>query len=65
MIKTNVRYEFQISEWYSSRWDCAGVYKLIVRLEDQSGEKIDEFNFKDILEGERQNVWLNVSISGE
>jgi len=51
----------KISEWYGCRWDCPAVYKLNVSLRNSQKELIDEFDHKDILEGEKQNQWLQVS----
>lgn len=50
-----------VSEWYSCRWDCPAVYELGVELLGIDNELIDEFVFKDILIGEKQNEWLKVS----
>lgn len=54
--------KIQINEWYCSRWDCAALYKMKVRLVNESGDQMDEFVFKDIMEGDRQNIWFNVSV---
>lgn len=55
-------WKFQISEWYCSRVDCPALYNMRVRLLNQSNETLDEFVFRDILEGPRQNIWFNVSV---
>ncbi|XP_025991479.1 F-box only protein 44 isoform X2 [Solenopsis invicta] len=49
-----------VSEWYSCRWDCPAVYRLEVKLMAED-EPLDEFKFQDVLEGEKQNRWLQVS----
>ncbi|XP_011633069.1 F-box only protein 44-like isoform X2 [Pogonomyrmex barbatus] len=52
-----------VSEWYSCRWDCPAIYQLKVRLlkDEKDTEVLDEFQFHDILEGDKQNKWLHVS----
>ncbi|KAG5306683.1 FBX6 protein, partial [Acromyrmex charruanus] len=50
-----------VSEWYSCRWDCPAKYQLEVKLIGVDEEQMDKFKFEDILEGEKQNRWLQVS----
>lgn len=50
-----------VSEWYSCRWDCPAVYEVHVELlasEEKDNRILDRFQFRDTIEGERQNQWL-------
>lgn len=56
---------FQVSEWFSCRYDCPAVYKLSVDLLNENETNHNEnghFDFSISLMDEYQNVWLNVSL---
>ncbi|KAL6436475.1 hypothetical protein ACFW04_004750 [Cataglyphis niger] len=55
-----------VSEWYCCRWDCPATYECQIELlgidkEDNTMKILDKFQFRDTIEGERQNQWLYVS----
>ncbi|KAK9298212.1 hypothetical protein QLX08_008372 [Tetragonisca angustula] len=50
-----------VSEWYSCRWDCPAIYECIIELLREDNTVIDSFNFRDNIEGEKQNQWHQVS----
>ncbi|XP_071626379.1 F-box only protein 44-like isoform X2 [Temnothorax longispinosus] len=51
----------EVSEWYGCRWDCPAGYQLRVKLFRNDNKLIDEFLFRDVLEGEKQNQWLKIT----
>ncbi|XP_029168524.1 F-box only protein 44-like [Nylanderia fulva] len=56
----------EVSEWYSCRWDCPAMYECEIELlgleNDQKTKKVlDKFQFRDTLEGDKQNKWLHIS----
>lgn len=51
----------EVSEWYSSRWDCPARYELLVWLLKDDDKVISTFHFLDDIEGEKQYKWLHVS----
>jgi len=65
----NYIYLLQVSEWYSSRWDCPAIYechaKLLGGIDDCTHKQmiLDEFRYHDTIEGDRQNQWHFVSNS--
>lgn len=60
-IMDEVQPHIQFSEWYSARWDCRACYECSVTLLKDDDEVVVAFEFNDILEGEKQNVWLQVN----
>lgn len=59
-ILDNMQPSVEISEWYSSRWDCPAVYFIEVGLKDKSDKTIKRFTFRDLLVGGKQNMWHNI-----
>ncbi|XP_024883728.1 F-box only protein 6-like, partial [Temnothorax curvispinosus] len=51
----------EVSEWYGCRYDCPARYQLRVKLFRNDNKMIDEFLFRDVLEGEKQNQWLKIT----
>ncbi|XP_077257786.1 F-box only protein 6-like isoform X2 [Temnothorax americanus] len=51
----------EVSEWYGCRWDCPAEYQLRVKLLRHDNTKIDEFLFREVLEGEKLNRWLKIA----
>ncbi|XP_076178243.1 F-box only protein 6 isoform X2 [Ptiloglossa arizonensis] len=60
-VLDNLQPPIVVSEWYSCRWDCPAIYECFVQLLNADNDVLDSFQFRDSIEGERQNQWHHVS----
>ncbi|KAG7201956.1 hypothetical protein KM043_004660 [Ampulex compressa] len=60
-ILDNLQPVIVASEWYSCRFDCPATYECFVELQGINNEVLDSFQFRDEIEGDRQNQWHHVS----
>ncbi|XP_017889129.1 F-box only protein 44-like [Ceratina calcarata] len=56
-VLDNLQPPIVVSEWYSCRWDCPAVYECTIKLLGENNRTIDFFDFRDDIEGEKQNQW--------
>ncbi|CAL7946623.1 unnamed protein product [Xylocopa violacea] len=56
-VLNNLQPPIVVSEWYSCRWDCPGIYECAIQLLTKDNKVIDSFHIRDNIEGEKQNQW--------
>ncbi|XP_076750914.1 F-box only protein 6 [Xylocopa sonorina] len=60
-VLNNLQPPIVVSEWYSCRWDCPGIYECAIQLLTKDNKVIDSFHIRDSIEGEKQNQWHYIS----